>query len=68
MKRQFQIRITSEDQDYEDCLCFDSLAESNAAYQGFLTDLPEENEYYIEQVEVLRQHHLKPKESPCSSP
>lgn len=55
MKRDFQIRITGDNEEDIDCLCFENLAEANEAYNKGLQDDTEGSEYIWELVEVLRQ-------------
>lgn len=55
MTREFQIRV-SDDNDHEfDCICYTNLAEANAAYNAMAEEDTEGATYHLELVEVLRQ-------------
>lgn len=55
MTREFQIRIENKASNYEDCVCYSTLAEANEGYDTLLTTETEGNTYELELVEVLRQ-------------
>jgi len=58
MTREFQIRV-SDDNDHEfDCICYTNLAEANAAYNAMAEEDTEGATYHLELVEVLRQDEI----------
>jgi hypothetical protein len=62
--REFQIRVTTEDNEELECLCFESLAEANREYDKGINTDTEGRVYHRELVEVLRQDAVQLGEEP----